>query len=372
MGKLSDSNDHAKFLPIPPPLPHPYAESIHHHRSRATRKQWRPYAASNHRMDHLFDEGYRADVAISTDDGGVVYAHASVLGVSSPIMKAMLRKPRRRRGDRIAISIHGVPAEAVSIFVRFLYSSRYDEEKLREHILSLLVLSHSYAIPHLKRECEWLLEDGMMTVDNVIDVFQLALLCDAPRLSLMSHRFILRNIKSVSFTEGWIAMRYSHPILEKHLLDSVIDENFRQQEKARKMSERSNYLELYEAMEALVHIYKEGCRTIGPHDKSLKEDQETCKYAACKGLEALIRHFAACKMRVPGGCKRCKRMWQVFELHSRLCADSDNCKVPLCRNFKEKRRMQNKKDEMKWRILVRKIVRSKSISGAPFFSVEAT
>lgn len=79
MGKLSDSNDHAKFLPIPPPLPHPYAESIHHRRSRATRKQWRPYAASNHRMDHLFDEGYRADVAISTDDGGVVYAHASVL-----------------------------------------------------------------------------------------------------------------------------------------------------------------------------------------------------------------------------------------------------------------------------------------------------
>lgn len=105
----------------------------------------------------------------------------------------------------------------------------------------------------------------------------------------------------------------------------------RQKEKVRKMNERNNYLQLYEAMEALVHIYKEGCRTIGPLDKRFKEDQETCKYAACKGLESLIRHFAACKMRVPGGCIRCKRMWQVFELHSRLCADSDNCNVPLCR-----------------------------------------
>ncbi|XP_019195496.1 PREDICTED: BTB/POZ and TAZ domain-containing protein 4-like isoform X2 [Ipomoea nil] len=332
MGKLSDLN-HATFLPIPPPLPHPYAEQTFiHYRSRPTRKHCRTFSSSsNRRMDLLFDEGYRADVAISTDDGAIIYAHASILGVSSPVMKTMLRKPRRMRGDRIAISIHGVPSEAVSIFVRFLYSSCYEEDKLREHILSLLVLSHSYAIPQLKRECERLLEDGMMTVENVIDVFQLALLCDAPRLSLMSHRFILRNIKPVSLTQGWIAMRNSHPVLEKHLVESVIDETFRQKEKARKMEERSNYLQLYEAMEALVHIYKEGCRTIGPLDKSLKEDQETCKYGACKGLESLIRHFAACKMRVPGGCIRCKRMWQVFELHSRLCADSDNCKVPLCR-----------------------------------------
>lgn len=107
-----------------------------------------------------------------------------------------------------------------------VFDLSYEEEKLKEHILSLLVLSHSYAIPQLKRECEWLLEDGLMNVENVIDVFQLALLCDAPRLSLMSHRFILRNIKAVAATEGWIAMRSSHPVLEKHLVESVIDEDF--------------------------------------------------------------------------------------------------------------------------------------------------
>lgn len=97
------------------------------------------------------------------------------------------------------------------------------------------------------------------------------------------------------------------------------------------MNEKKVYLELYEAMEALVHIYRDGCRTIGPHDKDFKENQAPCIFAACKSLELLVRHFAGCKLRVPGGCNHCKRMWQLLELHSRICANPDKCKVPLCR-----------------------------------------
>lgn len=99
----------------------------------------------------------------------------------------------------------------------------------------------------------------------------------------------------------------------------------------RKMTERKVYLQLYEAMEALVHICRDGCRTIGPQDKVPKEDQKPCKYEACKRLESLMRHYGGCKLRVPGGCHHCKRMWQLLELHSRICVDSDFCKVPLCR-----------------------------------------
>lgn len=84
-------------------------------------------------------------------------------------------------------------------------------------------------------------------------------------------------------------------------------------------------------MEALVHICRDGCKTIGPHDKDFKPNHAPCKYEACKGLESVIRHFAGCKFRVPGGCVQCKRMWQLLELHSRVCADSDQCRVPLCR-----------------------------------------
>lgn len=95
---------------------------------------------------------------------------------------------------------------------------------MKEHGLSLLVLSHAYAVVHLKRECEWQLEQRL-NAENVVDIFQLALLCDAPRLSLLCHRFMLKNFKPVSATEGWKAMKQSHPVLEKQMLKSVIDED---------------------------------------------------------------------------------------------------------------------------------------------------
>lgn len=105
----------------------------------------------------------------------------------------------------------------------------------------------------------------------------------------------------------------------------------RKQERLRKMEERQVYLQLYEAMEALLHICRDGCRTIGPRDKLLRASQPACGFPACKGLETLVRHFSSCKVRVPGGCVHCKRMWQLLELHSRMCTEPDDCKVPLCR-----------------------------------------
>ncbi|XP_022741233.1 BTB/POZ and TAZ domain-containing protein 4-like isoform X2 [Durio zibethinus] len=258
--------------------------------STATRDMW----------DSLFDGGYRADVTIKSNNGGIIYAHANVLGMASPVLRGMLIQAKGF-GQKGSISIHGVPEDAVRVFIRFLYSS-------------------------------W-------------------------------------NFKVVSATEGWKAMKKSHPALEKELVKSMIDEENMKKEKIKRSNERKIYLELCEAMEALVHICRDGCRTIGPRDKHFKEEQKPCNYRACKGLELLIRHFAGCKLRVPGGCIHCKRMWQLLELHSRLCADSSSCKVPLCRNFKEKIRKQSKKDEIKWKILVKKILRIKRIGGGAPFSV---
>ena len=100
----------------------------------------------------------------------------------------------------------------------------YEKEEMEEFILHLLVLSHVFMVPHLKRECELMLELGFLTIDNVVDVFQLALLCDVPRLSLICHRKILKNFKAASESEGWKAMKESHPDLEKELLESMIEE----------------------------------------------------------------------------------------------------------------------------------------------------
>lgn len=92
---------------------------------------------------------------------------------------------------------------------------------MEEYVLHLLLLSHSYVVPHLKRECEVRLENGLLNIENVIDVCQLALLCDAPRLSLFCLRMIYRNFKAVSVTDGWNAMKEAHPILEREILATV-------------------------------------------------------------------------------------------------------------------------------------------------------
>uniref|UniRef100_A0A5B6ZMX9 BTB/POZ and TAZ domain-containing protein 4 n=1 Tax=Davidia involucrata TaxID=16924 RepID=A0A5B6ZMX9_DAVIN len=360
-----------RIFPVPPPLPGPSAISCHPKGLVMDGSALRGYScvstATRDLWERLFDEGYRADVSINTDTGDIIYAHASILGMASPILKGMLKQSRRHNCLR-SISIHGVPYEAVRVFIRFLYSSCYEQEEMVEHVLHLLVLSHAFIVPQLKQACQRWLEDGLLTVENVVDIFQLALLCDAPRLSLVCHHLILKSLKDVCATEGWKVMKESHPVLEKKLLESLIEAETRQKERTRKMEQRKVYLQLYEAMEALVHICRDGCRTIGPHDRVFNEDRAPCNYEACKALELLLRHFAACKMRVPGGCIHCKRMWQLLELHSRLCADSDACRVPLCRNFKQRIKKQNKKDDIKWRILVRKILRTKSITGEPFFT----
>ncbi|MBA0702569.1 hypothetical protein Goari_020623 [Gossypium aridum] len=262
------------------------------------------------------------------------------------------------------IKIPGVPHGAVCMFIRFLYSSCYEEEELQKFVLHLLVLSHFYSIRSLKRVCICSLEQGWLTRENVIDVLQLARNCDAPRLAFICVRMVVKNFQSISLTEGWRAMRRANPALEQELVESVVEADTRKQERQRKMEEKKVYLRLHEAMEALLHICKDGCRTIGPRDKVLKGSQGACNFPACKGLETLVRHFSNCKTRVPGGCVHCKRMWQLLELHSRMCNEPDSCKVPLCRHFKEKMQQQSKKDETKWKVLVSKVIAAKNAVGS--------
>ncbi|KAG4209838.1 hypothetical protein ERO13_A02G007350v2 [Gossypium hirsutum] len=161
-------------------------------------------------------------------------------------------------------------------------------------------------------------------------------------------------------------MKRIYPYIEQELVESVVEADSKKQERKRKIEEKKVYTQLYEAMEALLHICKDGCRTICPRDKMLKGNQIACNFPACKGLEALVHHFSGCKTRVPGGCGHCKRMWQLLEIHSRMCNERDSCKVPLCRHFKEKKQQQCKKDETKWKLLVNKVIAAKN--GSYLFS----
>lgn len=94
---------------------------------------------------------------------------------------------------------------------------------MKKFVLHLLVLSHSYSVPSLKRVCVYLLERGWLTKENVVDVLQLARKCDAPRLSLFCVCMIVKHFKAISSTEGWKVMKRANPALEQELLESVVE-----------------------------------------------------------------------------------------------------------------------------------------------------
>eukprot|EP00252_Welwitschia_mirabilis_P009575 TRINITY_DN22214_c0_g1_i1.p1 TRINITY_DN22214_c0_g1~~TRINITY_DN22214_c0_g1_i1.p1 ORF type:complete len:424 (-),score=50.09 TRINITY_DN22214_c0_g1_i1:369-1640(-) len=352
-----------KGLPTPPPLPtnlrrRPQSSSrINHSCNKLSGYVCVPQGTV-HTWEKLFEGGYKADVHIYTDDGGIIPAHCNVLGVASPVLKTLLNQQSGKSRIR-SFNITGVPYGAARTFIKFLYCSRCDQEDMNKFALHLLVLSHVFMVPTMKSFCTESFENGLLTTENAIDVLQLARLCDAPRLNLLCMRLIVKNFKTISSSEGWKVMRQASPELEQELVGAVVEADSRKQERLRKIEEKKIYLQLYDAMEALIHICRDGCRTIGPHDKELDENQGPCNFPACKGLESLVRHFAGCKTRVPGGCVHCKRMWQLLELHSRMCSEPDACKVPLCRHFKEKMQQQSKKDEVKWKVLVSKVTQAK-------------
>ncbi|KAG6492627.1 hypothetical protein ZIOFF_047592 [Zingiber officinale] len=308
--------------------------------------------------DKLFCEGYEADVRILTEDMDLIMAHSSILANASPILKNMLEQAKIKERIR-KIKIPGVPSEGVRTFILVPASlCSYEPELIKKFVLHLLILSHAFAILSLKSTCIKLLEQEL-TTENVVDVLQLAQLCDAPQLSLVCTRLITKDLKSISVSEGWKTMKKTNPSLEQTLLESLVEEDSRRQDRMKRSEERKMYKHLHETMEALIHICRDGCRTIGPRSKMLKDDETICQYAACKGLESLIRHFFSCPLRVPGGCTQCKRMWQIFELHSQMCSELDLCKVPLCRHFKDKMKQLIKKEEHKWKLLVSKVMEAK-------------
>ncbi|KAK3225199.1 hypothetical protein Dsin_005061 [Dipteronia sinensis] len=300
------------------------------------------------------------DVKILTSGGRRIPAHASILGSVSPVLESIIDRPRKHRSSEKLIPILGVPCDAVSSFVGFLYSYRCTEEHMEKYGIHLLALSHVYLVPQLKQRCTKALGERL-TIENVVDVLQLARLCDAPDLYLKCMKLVSNRFKTVEYTEGWKFLQDNDPWLELQILQFMDEDESRKKRTRRQREEQGMYMQLSEAMECLEHICTEGCTSVGPHDMEPCKKRAPCsQFSTCQGLQLLIKHFAVCKKRVNGGCVRCKRMWQLLRLHSSICDHPDSCKVPLCRQFKL--RAHQEKEDARWRLLVRKVVSAKAIS----------
>lgn len=100
--------------------------------------------------------------------------------------------------------------------------NRCNEDELEKFGIHLLALSHVYMVPQLKTRCTKALIERL-TIENVVDVLQLARLCDAPDLYLKCMKLISNRFKSVEETEGWKFMQNNDPFLELEIL-KFIDE----------------------------------------------------------------------------------------------------------------------------------------------------
>ncbi|XP_051123206.1 BTB/POZ and TAZ domain-containing protein 1-like isoform X2 [Andrographis paniculata] len=235
---------------------------------------------------------------------------------------------------------------------------------MEDYGIHLLALAHVYSVAQLKQSCSKVLRRNL-NVNNVVDMLQLARLCDASDLYLDCMRLLSRHFKAVEASEGWKFLQNNDPYLELEILQFIDEAESRKKRRKRHIADNKLYAQLSEAMDCLEHICSEGCTSVGPYDMDPSKHKSPCsKFSTCQGIQLLIKHFGACKDRVNGGCSRCKRMWQLFKLHSSICDRPDECRVPLCRQFKLKAR-QDRGDAL-WRLLVRKVTVAKAMSSLSF------
>lgn len=94
---------------------------------------------------------------------------------------------------------------------------RCTAEELEKYGIHLLAMSHVYYVPQLKQRCTKVLVERL-TIENVVDVLQLARMCDAPDLYLKCMKLVANNFKTVEKTEGWQFLQDHDPWLELQIL----------------------------------------------------------------------------------------------------------------------------------------------------------
>ncbi|TKW40093.1 hypothetical protein SEVIR_1G223600v4 [Setaria viridis] len=309
-----------------------------------------------------------ADVRVVTSDGSSIPAHSSVLAAASPVLERMIVGARRGwDADRTVVRVLGAPSDAVAAFLHFLYccpdpsrekaaaAEDWGEDALGAHGAALLALAHAYRVPWLKRRVEAAVA-ARLTAERAVDALKLAALCDAPRLHLACARLAAKDLAAVQRSEGWRFAGRHDAGLQLELLQLLHDADQRKERWERERASQHVYRQLSDAMVLLDHIFAaadgawEACKEASP-----------CEDGVRRGLEQLMRHFAACggRNRKPAACQRCRRAFQLLRLHASVCerAGGEPCRVPLCSNLKAK--MQEEGVDKTWKLLVKKVTRAR-------------
>jgi hypothetical protein len=276
-----------------------------------------------------------ADVRVVASDGSNIAAHSSVLAAASPVMEQMILGARRGWDAGCAVvCVLGAPSDAVLAFLHLLYAARAEEAVVAAHGPQLLALAHAYRVPWLKRRAEAAVA-ARLTAERAVDALKLAALCDAPRLRLACARLAGKDLGAVERSEGWRFAARHDAALQGELLQLLHDAVQRKKRWERERASQHVYRQLSDAMAILDRIFAAGGAGAG---EVCAAEASPCEVDGVRrGLEQLMRHFAACggRARKPAACPRCRRALQLLRLHASVCEDragaGEPCRVPLCR-----------------------------------------
>ncbi|KAF8762874.1 hypothetical protein HU200_008978 [Digitaria exilis] len=309
-------------------------------------------------------------------------ADDQIKAAASPVLEQMIV-------DSGVVRVLGASSAAVAAFLRFLYRCP-DDPMEEEEEEALLALAHAYRVPWLKRLAEASVA-ARLNAERAVDAMKLAALCDAPRLYMACAR---------------LAARTSLPSRRPRGGGSLAAMTSRSSSSCSSSSTTPTRKERWERVPASQHVYRQLSDAMALLDRIFFDaGEEACAEASppCeldggvrRGLEQLMRHFAACgrRTRKPvAACPRCRRAFQLLRLHASVCdlAGGEQCRFPcavivvghitinvhaaftktICSkpegffsscssNLKAK--MQEEGVDKTWKLLVKKVIRARVMS----------
>ncbi|XP_061401789.1 speckle-type POZ protein-like [Musca vetustissima] len=160
-----------------------------------------------------------SDLTLVSQDKIEFKVHKVLLCARSEVFAAMFRNDLEEKKTG-SIQIEDMDSKVLKELLNYMYT---DEKISKEMATDLFVAGNKYAMSGLQEMCENMLIETM-SVDSVADILLLADRHSSDRLKSKAVQFAIKNIKSVSMTDGWKRLRANNLELCTDVLEKAVQE----------------------------------------------------------------------------------------------------------------------------------------------------
>lgn len=139
--------------------------------------------------DYVYDNKIKSDIDIVVKNN-VIKAHKEVLGKQNPVfLDKFMSQPTRLK----KIEILDFDADAVQVFIEFLYTGKISDESITEQ---LFLVAHKYLSSNLKNICRKKLVKSL-SIENGVSRFLAFFQCEDEYLMKKTSHFLTKNYNDV-------------------------------------------------------------------------------------------------------------------------------------------------------------------------------